>query len=139
MHCPSKNAIFIVMQARLLLIWSSTYGKEPGARVCSDTGAVADITTLSQDWMSVGMNELFRLAAQARNEVTPRAYWSTSNVALLWAVKGPDFDLRGALSAAGAGPLDALQEDLSLKRLVAESDNVSSPVHRIVISFPSHD
>lgn len=71
--------------------------------------------------MTVGMNELFRAAAS-------ETFVATSNVALLWAVKGPNFDLKGALQASGAENVDSLAEELSFKRLM-ESENVSPCIH----------
>jgi hypothetical protein len=117
------------MQARLLLNWASQYGKEPGARVCSDTNAVASIHAASQHWMEVGMKELFRRAAA-------NGSYSPSDVALLWAVKGPDFDLKGTLESRKIGNSQALADKLSLARLVqGDRSKVSiSPQHQCPVT-----
>jgi hypothetical protein len=124
LHCIAVSEVMCVLQARLLLTWASQYGTEPDDRVCSDTKAVASITAASQDWMTVGMKELFRAS---------NASHSASNVALLWAVKGPDFDLKGALTAAKSQN-SALADQLSLTRLVQGDTNQVSilPEHRPV-------
>lgn len=115
----------LAVQARLLLTWASEFGKVPGARVCSNNEAVVDITTTSQEWANVGMNELFRLAAAAIED--DKGSPSHSNAALLWAVKGPSFNLRNALEASEVGFVDSLADHLSLQRLVREeADNVCS-------------
>lgn len=113
----------LAVQARLLLTWASEFGKVPGARVCSNNEAVVDITTTSQEWANVGMNELFRLAAAAIED--DQGDPSHNNAALLWAVKGPSFNLRNALEASGVGSVDSLADHLSLQRLMREeADNV---------------
>lgn len=74
--------------------------------------------------MAVGMNELFRAAAADSAGDRPTSQY-LSNVALLWAVKGPSFNLKTALEASGVGSAGSLADDWSLQQLVrVESDNV---------------
>lgn len=99
------------IQARLTLKIAGKNGRGPSRRVCTDNEAVSSFTDMSQSWEAVATDELLRLAAQDRGTYS---YYT----ALLWAVKGSQFDLRSAAQAYGVGNVDSVTQKLSLKRLV---------------------
>jgi hypothetical protein len=114
-----------MLQARLLMIWQNSYGLPPDARICGgNVTAVKEMEHASQGWLTVGMKKLFKDAALSRQRKIPMAYPLLENIAMLWAIKGPQWNHKQALQNAAIGNLEVVSKDLSLGRLVSEIPDV---------------